>query len=184
MTDSTRTRLEQLYWRPGFLLRRAHQLSVGIFEDECSTPGLTPAQFSALTVLGCAEGIDQSTLARALGFDRVTTLHLLRGLQQRGLVQRAQAAHHARRLSLSLTERGREMRQESADPAQRAMRRQLAPLTRAEQDQLLALLRKLCSGLDGQARTPLVPPPHVPGRNGATPATSGASATPLGGTLT
>jgi MarR family transcriptional regulator, lower aerobic nicotinate degradation pathway regulator len=175
MTDSTRTRLEQLYWRPGFLLRRAHQLSVGIFEDECSTPGLTPAQFSALTVLGCAEGIDQSTLARALGFDRVTTLHLLRGLQQRGLVQREQAAHHARRLSLSLTERGRDMLQQSADPAQRAMRRQLAPLTRAEQDQFLALLRKLCSGLDGQARTPLVPPPQdAPGRNGATPATRGA----------
>jgi DNA-binding MarR family transcriptional regulator len=179
MADSTRTRLEQLYWRPGFLLRRAHQLSVGIFEDECSTPGLTPAQFSALTVLGCAEGIDQSTLARAIGFDRVTTLHLLRGLQQRGLVQRAQAAHHARRLSLSLTERGREILQQSADPVQRAMRRQLAPLTPAEQDQLLALLRKLCWGLDDEARAPLVPPPQAPDRKGAIPASRGARNTTL-----
>lgn len=177
MASTPRTRLEQLYWRPGFLLRRAHQLSAGIFEHECSTPGLTPAQFSALTVLGCAEGIDQSTLARALGFDRVTTLHLLRGLQLRGLVQRAQAAHHARRLSLALTARGREMLQQAADPAQRAMRRQLAPLTPAEQDQLLALLRKFCAGLDGQARTPLVPPQHAPGRNAAPPASRGAHTT-------
>ncbi|CAG9166347.1 MULTISPECIES: hypothetical protein [Cupriavidus] len=46
---------------------------------------------------------------------------------------------------------------EAEGPVQRAMQRQLAPLSEREQSELLALLRKLCAGLDGQARTPLVP---------------------------
>src|SRR5256885_12122509 len=35
-----------LYQRPGFLLRRAHQISVGIFEEQCRPLGLTPPQRS------------------------------------------------------------------------------------------------------------------------------------------
>jgi hypothetical protein len=36
--------LQRLYLRPGFLLRRAHQLPVGIFEEEGREVGLTPSQ--------------------------------------------------------------------------------------------------------------------------------------------
>jgi len=35
MKPDTEHPLASLYRRPGFLLRRAHQLSVGIFEDQC-----------------------------------------------------------------------------------------------------------------------------------------------------
>jgi hypothetical protein len=43
--------LARLYARPGFLLRRAHQISAAVFEDACRDLGLTPAQFGVLTVL-------------------------------------------------------------------------------------------------------------------------------------
>jgi hypothetical protein len=36
--------LARLYARPGFLLRRAHQISAAVFEDECRGLGLTQAQ--------------------------------------------------------------------------------------------------------------------------------------------
>ena len=72
--------LSRLYARPGFLLRRAHQISAAVFEDECRAVGLTPAQFGVLTVLRASPGMDQSSLARALGFDKVTVLRVLRGL--------------------------------------------------------------------------------------------------------
>ena len=156
-----REHLEQFYLRPGFLLRRAHQLAVGIFEAECSVPGLTAPQYGALTVLANAKGIDQSGLSRALGFDRVTTLRLMRGLEQRRLVAR-EPSGDGRRLRLSLTAKGERVLAQAEEPLQRAMQRQLAPLSTREQTELLALLRKLCAGLDAQARTPLVPPALLP----------------------
>ena len=48
--------LSRLYARPGFLLRRAHQISAAVFEDECRELALTPAQFGVLTVLQVAPG--------------------------------------------------------------------------------------------------------------------------------
>ena len=156
MTDSS-SALEQLYQRPGFLLRRAHQLSVGIFEEECRAVGLTPAQYGVLTVLAAAEGIDQSALSRALGFDRVTTLRVVRGLQARGLVSRAPSVH-GRRLALSLTEQGRHLWCCAKEPAEQAFRRMLEPLATAEQKTLTALLHKLCAALEPAARAPMVAP--------------------------
>ena len=67
----------------GFLLRRAHQISAAVFEDACKELGLTPAQFGVLTVLQAHPGMGQSSLARALGFDKVTVLRVLRGLEAR-----------------------------------------------------------------------------------------------------
>ena len=83
--------LSRLYARPGFLLRRAHQISAAVFEDECRDLALTPAQFGVLTILKAHPGLGQSSLARALGFDKVTVLRVLRGLETRGFVSRAPA---------------------------------------------------------------------------------------------
>lgn len=150
--------LEHLYQRPGFLLRRAHQLSVGLFEEECRAAGLTPSQYGVLTVLANADGIDQSTVSRALGFDRVTTLHVVRGLQKRGLVDRVPSATHGRRLALSLTAAGQHLVAIARMPSEQASRRLLEPLTPDERSALTGLLRKLCAGLEPVARTPVVPP--------------------------
>jgi DNA-binding MarR family transcriptional regulator len=158
MTDASVELLEQLYQRPGFLLRRAHQLSVGIFEEECGPAGLTPAQYGVLTVLAHADGIDQSTVSRALGFDRVTTLRVVRGLQNRGLVSRAPSAQHGRRLELSLTAEGKRLLSVARAPAERAFQRLLEPLGGDEQRTLTELLRKICAALEPGARTQVVPP--------------------------
>jgi hypothetical protein len=41
--------LEHLYARPGFLLRRAHQIAVGIFVEACALHKLTTSQRSSLS---------------------------------------------------------------------------------------------------------------------------------------
>jgi len=150
--------LQRLYLRPGFLLRRAHQLSVGIFEEECREIGLTPSQYGVLTVLDLAGACDQSTVARALGFDRVTTMRVVRGLEARGLLRRAAAADHGRSRRLTLTADGRHTLACGRVQAEHISRRLLSPLQVDEQAQLLRLLRKLCSGLEDAARTRVVPP--------------------------
>jgi DNA-binding MarR family transcriptional regulator len=150
--------LQLLYLRPGFLLRRAHQLSVGLFEEGCREVGLTPPQYGVLTIIAHVGGCDQSTVARALGFDRVTTLRIVRGLQARGLVARAPSALDGRRLRLTLTAQGTSTLAHTRKLAASVTERLMAPLAADEREQLQGLLRKLCAGLEPQARTTLLPP--------------------------
>lgn len=141
-----------LYKRLGFLLRRAHQLSVGIFEEECRSLSLTPPQWGVLTIVQSVPGTDQTSLARALGFDKVTTMRLVRSLEERGLLQRAQSMLDKRQHELALTEAGHRMLTEAALPVELAHKRLLSPLTEAEQAQLIHLLGKLGSKLTPGAR--------------------------------
>jgi DNA-binding MarR family transcriptional regulator len=150
--------LALLYARPGFLLRRAHQISAAVFEDECSSVGLTPAQFGVLTVLASAPGLDQSSLARALGFDKVTVLRVLRGLEGRGLVHRTAALTSKRNMAVVLSPEGETLLQRAAKPAERSYERLMAPLSQEQQAQLVLLLMELTQGLEDQARAAFVPP--------------------------
>ena len=149
--------LSLLYTRPGFLLRRAHQISASVFEDECRSVGLTPAQFGVLTVLRASPGLDQSRLARALGFDKVTVLRVLRGLEERGLVTRSPAPDSRRNLAVQLTMQGEVLLKESQKPAERAYERLMAPLSPDQQLQLVALLQQMTEGLEEHARASFVP---------------------------
>jgi DNA-binding MarR family transcriptional regulator len=151
--------LSRLYARPGFLLRRAHQISAAVFEDACRELALTPAQFGVLTVLQSHPGLGQSSLARALGFDQVTVRRVLRGLQARGVVSRGPAADNRRNVSVSLTPQGLALLQQAQKPAEKAYRRLMAPLDRAQQEQLLQLLQLLTGELEDEARAAFVPPP-------------------------
>ncbi len=150
--------LARLYARPGFLLRRAHQISAAVFEDECRSVGLTPAQFGVLTVLASAPGLDQSSLARALGFDKVTVLRVLRGLEARGLVHRTAALKSKRNMAVVLSPEGVTLLQLAAKPVERAYERLMEPLSPEQQTQLVLLLMELTQGLEDRARAAFVPP--------------------------
>src|SRR5437016_6823587 len=150
--------LPRLYARPGFLLRRAHQISAAVFEDECRDVGLTPAQFGVLTVVKTHPGMGQSSLARALGFDKVTVLRVLRGLESRGFVERGPAPDNKRNMCVNLTDEGLAVLQQAQRPAERAYRRLLAPLKRDQQEQLIHLLQLLTGELEEDARAAFIPP--------------------------
>ena len=148
--------LNRLYARPGFLLRRAHQISASVFEDACRDVELTPAQYGAMTVLHARPGLDQSSLARALGFDKVTVLRVLRVLESRHLVQRSPALDNRRSLHLALTDIGRALLGEALPLAERAYQRLVSPLSQKQRSQLTELLQLMTQGLEPDARAPLV----------------------------
>jgi MarR family transcriptional regulator, lower aerobic nicotinate degradation pathway regulator len=149
--------LSQLYARPGFLLRRAHQISSAVFEDECKVVALTPAQFGVLCVLHASPGLDQSTLGRALGFDKVTVMRVMRGLEARGLIRRVYAPDNRRNLSISLSESGLDLLLKTQVPAEHAYNRLMAPLDQEQRQQLVSLLQLLTKGLEADARASFVP---------------------------
>ncbi|HEX2546331.1 MAG TPA: MarR family transcriptional regulator [Ramlibacter sp.] len=151
--------LARLYARPGFLLRRAQQISSAVFEDACRELDLTPAQFGILTVLQAHPGMGQSSLARALGFDKVTVLRVLRGLEARGLVTRELSDDNRRNVSVNLTADGALLLRQAQKPAEEAYRRLMAPLDKQQQAQLIELLQLLTGELEEEARAAFVRPP-------------------------
>lgn len=151
--------LDVLYGRPGFLLRRAHQISEGIFETECVAFGLTPPQTGCLVVAHSRPGLDQKAIGLALGFDRATTGEILKGLETRGLVARTQSQTDGRKRSITLTAGGRKILEQAAEAMTRSQQTLLGPLTAEERRVLVGLLGRLCEAHNERARALLAPPP-------------------------
>jgi DNA-binding MarR family transcriptional regulator len=129
-----------------------------VFESESAALGLTPAQYGVMTVLNAHPGLDQSSLARALGFDKVTMLRVLRVIESRGFVVRVPSASNRRNLSITLSPEGLEVLGQAQLAAERAYKKLMSPLSAEQQDQLVSILKQLASGLEGHARAPFVPP--------------------------
>jgi MarR family transcriptional regulator, lower aerobic nicotinate degradation pathway regulator len=149
--------LKDLYQRPGFLLRRTHQISAAVFENACASVGLTAAQYGVLTVLFSEPGLDQTRLARALAFDKVTVMRVCKGLEERGLIERRMAEHSKRQMAVVLTPAGKKLLQQARGPAEQAYQRLLSPLTLTQRQQLIEILEALTQGLADDARAPFVP---------------------------
>jgi DNA-binding MarR family transcriptional regulator len=146
-----------IYQRPGFLLRRAHQISTAIFERSCAHLGLTPAQYGVLSVLAEQPGVDQSSLARALAFDKVTVLRVLQGLEAKGLCTRGTSPGNRRQMAVELTPQGLELLHMARQPVQQAADLLLSPFTPAQREQFLGLLSTLNASLETEARAGFVP---------------------------
>ena len=150
--------LKGLYHRPGFLLRRMHQISVGLVGERFRAERLTPPQLGVLYVLGECGVLDQSALARALGYDRVTTLRIVRGLQARGLVDKQASPDHGRKVNLSLTPAGDALLTACLPTSEAISDELLEPLAPADRTQFLALLEQLCAAHAAEARVPVQAP--------------------------
>ena len=153
-----RETLPDLYARPGFLLRRGHQIAVGIFVQECAAIGLTPPQHGVLVVTGNAPRLDQAGIARALGFDRATVGALIHGLERRGMLRRESSAEDRRRKRLVLTPSGHAMLARAQDAVRRTSERLLAPLPARERSLFVDLLARLTDTLNAASRTPVQAP--------------------------
>ena len=69
-----------LWGRPGYLLRRLHQIHYALFFEECAGFDITPVQYGLLTTLSLNPDLDQNSLARELGIDRTNVADVLNRL--------------------------------------------------------------------------------------------------------
>jgi DNA-binding MarR family transcriptional regulator len=95
-----------LWRRPGYLIRRLHQIHSAIFFEECADFGITPVQYGLLTVLSTNPDADQVALAHLVGIDRTNVADVLRRLERRGLISRAKSRTDRRMLLARLTLQG------------------------------------------------------------------------------
>lgn len=145
-----------LYKRPGFLLRRAHQISVSIFMEETGEFGVTTTQYGVLVILRACEGLDQIGLSKKVGLDRSTTGLVVKKLESEGLVVRVDDANDQRRKVIVLTARGERMLESLRGPAARSQVRALSAFSPEEADQFLALLGKFVAKFNGVTRAPII----------------------------
>ena len=95
-----------LWRRPGYLIRRLHQIHYALFFEECAGFGITPVQYGLLTILSTNPNADQVTLANALGIDRTNVADVLRRLEQGGLIRRKRSVEDRRMVLARLTPAG------------------------------------------------------------------------------
>jgi DNA-binding MarR family transcriptional regulator len=149
---------ETLWDRPGFLVRRLHQIHVAMFIEECAGESLTPVQFGLLSILAETPGLDQITLGAELGIDRTNVADVLERLERRGLLTRAVNARDRRMKLATLTARGEACVRRNKPSMRRAQERLLAPLTPGERDTFMKLLRRLAEENNRAGRTRLREP--------------------------
>lgn len=135
---------------PGHLIRRAHQLAVGIFMEETASFEVTPVQFAILNALIDAPGEDQVTLARKVAFDAATSGSVIGRLEAKGWVRREADTNDRRRKLLWITPQGVRVAQEMKRAVARVQTRVLAPLRPDERQQLIALLDRLIVSHENQ----------------------------------
>jgi DNA-binding MarR family transcriptional regulator len=129
--------------RPGYLIRRLHQIHVALFQEKCAAFEITPLQYSLLTALEKRGIADQTTLAIDIALDRTTTTGALKRLQSRGFVDRATARHDRRSQACRLTRAGVTLLGRMEKAARQAHLETVADLGKTDQKRLVAMMQKI-----------------------------------------
>jgi DNA-binding MarR family transcriptional regulator len=127
----------------GFLLRRAHQRHVALFQEAMAEADLTPTQFTALIKVVELGRVTQNQLGRLVATDPATIQGVVQRLIARGLVGRTADPMDRRSAVLAPTEEGLALAARAVVLARRITDATLEPLDAAERLRFLALLRKL-----------------------------------------
>ena len=142
-----------LWARPGYLLRRLHQIHYALFYEECGDYDITPVQYGLLTTLAVNPDLDQNSIGRELGIDRTNVADVLKRLSRRGLIERRPSKQDRRMVLCRLTPEGQRIRKEMYAAMQRAQERLLEPLLPAERNAFITTLIRLVDGNNHLGRT-------------------------------
>ncbi len=139
---------------PGHLLRRCHQISVGIFLDECQAFDLTPLQYVALATLASYGPLDKARIGGIAALDRTTVAVVVRNLEQRGFVTARPSEHDKRARLIEITHEGHRLLSSVRENVENAQERTVAPLSQLERAEFMRLLRKIADENNLLSRAP------------------------------
>ena len=96
----------ELAGHPGYLIRRAQQVSIAIFNERFARFGITPTQAICLHVIRRRPGLDQVAVARLIEIDHATAAMVIATLAKSGYVTRSIDPADRRRRTLTITRKG------------------------------------------------------------------------------
>jgi MarR family transcriptional regulator, lower aerobic nicotinate degradation pathway regulator len=141
--------------RPGFLIRRLHQIHLSLFAGECAAFDVTPVQYSILTAVAAQPGLEQAALAQEVGIDRATLANVVARLTRHGLVRRLQGRQDRRLKHVLPTAACKRLLAQMEEPARRAHERTVDALKPRERALFLKALAHLVSAGNAHSRAPL-----------------------------
>jgi DNA-binding MarR family transcriptional regulator len=144
-----------LWARPGFLVRRLHQISVAIFHEEMAGLEITPVQYGALMIVADSPGIDQSALAAELGVDRANAGAVLGRLSKSGYLTRQPSPTDRRFIQLKLTAQGNQLLRKAINRAKKVQDRLLEPLATEDRNAFVVMMNQLITASNHVGRAHL-----------------------------
>lgn len=143
------TAFDFVFGAVGHSIRRCHQLSVALFNEEVGPFGLTTIQYAALDVIAANADIDATRLASMVAFDRSTVGAVLERLESKNLIAREYSDRDKRSKVLRVTAAGRALLSEAGDAVRRSQNRFLEVLDPAEREAFINLLTALITRHEG-----------------------------------
>ena len=140
---AAKTRPYLLDEQVGFLMRVAAQRHTAIFVSRM-IDGLTQPQFAALAKLFDVGACSQNQLGRLIYLDVATIKGVVDRLQIRGFVGTESDPKDKRRLTVTLTKKGRRVVKAAVAVGVKITAETLKPLTPVQRRTVVQLLKKLC----------------------------------------
>jgi DNA-binding MarR family transcriptional regulator len=146
--------MDELYTKPGHLIRRMQQIAVAIFMEECSAFALTPVQYAALVAIREHPGIDATRLSAVIAFDRSTLGSVIGRLEEKNFILRRSREDDSRVKLLFLTALGKKTLALAAPGVERAQVRILEGLSATDRRKFMQLLVQLVDLNNEASRAP------------------------------
>lgn len=143
--------------RPGYLVRRLHQIHVAMFLDKVADGSMTPIQYGLLSILATRPNIDQFTIGEELGLDRANVAGILKRLEARKLITRIVDEENRRRKLCVATSKGISLVKQHESAMKDCQIQLLSPLSAQERKIFMGLLSRLVEENNESSRTSLRP---------------------------
>jgi DNA-binding MarR family transcriptional regulator len=144
-----------LLGRPGFLIRRLHQIHCGLFLDETREHNITPVQYSLMTALSTNGEMDQNSLAREIGLERTSVAEVIPRLEARELLVRRQSSTDRRVKLVKLSRKGLYLLKRMQAGVERAHERTIEGIPVEQRELFLLNLVRLVEANNDQGCAPL-----------------------------
>jgi DNA-binding MarR family transcriptional regulator len=96
----------------GYLSRYAYRAFVRVLAGRLAPHGIATGEWAALRVLWQSENLSQVELASRMKVEKASLTAVLNKMQKKGLIEKTTGSDDRRKVKISLTARGRKMRDE------------------------------------------------------------------------
>lgn len=134
----------------GYLVKRAHGLSLDMLEPGLAEQGLTFMQYAILMSLRDGLALNAKDICVTLRHDSGALTRVIDQLEARGLIERKRSAEDRRAVELHLTAAGHATLKQVVPEVVKRINHALRGFSHGEVDELLRLLDKLIVSLQGE----------------------------------
>lgn len=141
--DAAHGGMDDVYSKPGHLIRRLQQIAAAVFAQECAYHDVTPVQYAALVAVRDNPGLDATRIAALVAVDRSTIGNVFERLEGKGFIERRENPDDRRVKILKISRRGARLLEDCEPAVVRAQERMLDPLDGVERQALITYMRRI-----------------------------------------